>query len=71
MIGKRLEVKPPYYLIPLCALEELAKRFQKGMHYGRDNWKQGDQEWLEDSFAHALEHLYKYNEKNTTEDSQD
>lgn len=70
MTAKRDEVKPPYNLIPRIALEALARRFEKGLHYGRDNWKKGDQDWLEDAFNHALEHLYKYNEADVSEDTQ-
>src|SRR5258708_3371920 len=69
MRAKREEIKPPYYLIPLCALTELARRFQKGLHYGRENWKHADKAWRDDASSHALEHLYKYNENDTTEDS--
>jgi hypothetical protein len=69
MTADRKEIKPSYYLIPFVAVKALAERFQKGLPYGRDNWKNGDKEWREDAFSHALEHLYKYNEGDTSEDS--
>lgn len=69
MTAKRDAKKPPYHLIPFEALEALARRFEKGLHYGENNWKKGDKEWLDDAFNHCIEHLYKYKNGDTSEDS--
>lgn len=53
--------KPRYDLIPLWALERIARRFELGaIKYGEDNWQKGarDRDFIIDRINHAIEHLY-------------
>ena len=51
---------PRFDLIPREALGPLADRFEKGLTYGRDNWRKGvaDEDFLTDRFNHTINHLY-------------
>lgn len=53
--------KPPYECLTLTLLTRAAKRMEKGMHYGKHNWKKGaiDKAFILDRLNHALEHLVK------------
>lgn len=67
--GKRAECKPDYTQIPLAALKRIAKRFMLGeIRYGRGQWKKGGAEFLHDGINHAMEHLIKYADGDTSED---
>lgn len=56
--------------IPLESLMEIGKRFVKGeKRYGRDNWKDGDYEWLRERANHAIKHLYSYIQDTEGEDN--
>jgi len=56
--------------IPLVSLLEIGKRFVLGeKHYGRDNWKQGGEDWLYERDEHALLHMLRVIHKDEREDS--
>ena len=59
----RAEIRPRYDLIPLEALEALAKRFTLGLKYGENNWKTGGPEFFKDAKNHLIHHLWCYLEK--------
>jgi len=47
--------------IPFEALYEIGKVFLEGEpKYGRDNWKMGGEEYLEERCVHAIRHLMKW-----------
>lgn len=51
--------KPPYECLTPRLIRRAALRMQKGMHYGKHNWKKGskDKAFVLDRLNHALEHL--------------
>lgn len=53
--------KPPYECLTLTLLTRAAKRMEKGLHYGKHNWKKGatDKAFILDRLNHAIEHLVK------------
>lgn len=53
--------KPPYECLTITLLRRSAMRMQKGMHYGKHNWKKGiaDKQFILDRLNHAIEHLIK------------
>lgn len=57
--------KPPYECLTSTLLRRAALRMQKGMHYGKHNWKKGvkDKAFILDRLNHALEHLKKAQEE--------
>lgn len=63
----RAERSLRYDLIPPCALRRLAKIYTDGaIRYGVDNWRKGMD--YSDTINHAVEHLIRYIEGDTTED---
>lgn len=55
-----------FSLIPIRALRRLALRFALGLSkHGRDNWRKGitDEQWIEDRYNHAIEHLMTWWDK--------
>lgn len=57
-------------MIPFYSILRIGAIFIEGLRYGRDNWKKGvnDKEFQEERLEHALLHLIKYKEGDTTED---
>lgn len=57
-------------MIPWYSIQRIGKIFVEGLRYGRDNWKKGvhDAEYQEERWEHAMVHLIKYKEGDTTED---
>ncbi len=57
--------KPPYECLTRDLLRRAALRMQKGMHYGKHNWKKGatDKAFILDRLNHAIEHLKKAQEE--------
>jgi hypothetical protein len=57
-------------MVPWYSIMRIGKIFVEGLRYGRDNWKKGvnDKEYQEERFEHAMVHLIKYKEGDTTED---
>jgi hypothetical protein len=57
-------------MVPFYSVLRIAAIFVEGLRYGRDNWKKGvnDKEFQEERLEHALLHLIKYKEGDTTED---
>jgi len=53
--------KPPYECLTITLLKRAALRMQKGLHYGKHNWKKGikDKAFVLDRLNHAIEHLVK------------
>jgi len=53
--------KPPYECLTIIFLKRAALRMQKGLHYGKHNWKKGakDKQFILDRLNHAIEHLVK------------
>lgn len=53
--------KPPYECLTSTLLKRAALRMEKGLHYGKHNWKKGahDKQFILDRLNHAIEHLIK------------
>jgi hypothetical protein len=71
--AKRSDSKPMYRKMPFGPLRRKALTYSEGsMKYDEDiydaNWKKGDVEFAAACFDHAIEHLYKWIEGDTSED---
>lgn len=56
--------------IPVHSLQEIGRIFEEGAaKYGRDNWKKGvnDKEYQEERLEHAITHLLRYANGDTSE----
>lgn len=56
---------PRFDLIPANALIRLAFRYEKGLKYGKDNWRKGltDRDYVLERLAHGINHLIILREK--------
>ncbi len=52
---------PPYECLTPVFLRRCARRMEKGMHYGKHNWKKGarDKAFILERLNHAMEHLIR------------
>lgn len=68
--AKTDKVNTGLVLIPFYSILRIGAIFVEGLRYGRDNWKKGvnDKEYQEERLEHALLHLIKYKEGDTSED---
>ncbi len=67
--AKRDDRKPRFDLIPFEFLESVAHVLSAGaVKYGPYNWKRGQKDFFLDAWNHALVHLEKFKEGDTTED---
>jgi hypothetical protein len=56
--AKRSSRKPPYCLVPIELLQEVAKTRQEGdIKYEPNNWMLANKEYFVDCLSHAIEHL--------------
>lgn len=59
--GKTKHLKSRIMDIPWQALHQIGEAFLEGEPvYGRENWKTGGKEYLDDRTSHAIEHLQKW-----------
>lgn len=61
--AKSTEMKPAYRLVPIEAMQMIARRFAYGAtRYGEKNYQKGatDPEFIKDRQNHALEHMMLY-----------
>jgi hypothetical protein len=67
--AKRSSRKPRYDLLVPGFLRAMAQAMTEGVRYGEMNWLRGDREFAIETFNHLEEHLNKFIEGDTREDS--
>jgi hypothetical protein len=66
------EEKPRYDLVPLEAIDAIARRLTMGAEiHGEHNYKFGEEDFWTDRKNHAVEHLYKYIQGDLTDNHLD
>lgn len=67
--GARRERKPPYHSVPREFIEYLSGPCAEGLEvYGKDNWRGGGAEFIEDLYNHGLEHAMLWSNGDRSED---
>jgi len=59
--AKPRRAAPRFDLIPSGPIRRIAKRFEEGLKYGKDSWKNGLD--LRDALNHAIDHLENYRDR--------